>query len=958
MVVVIVAAVMLIPRERIVALAADQVRAATGRELTLAGELSPSFWPVLGVRTGPVTLSNADWAEAVNMVSANAAEIGVELMPLLSGEIKVTALRLVDPVVALEIGGDGQPNWVFGDATASQGGESGDTSDASSGERPKISLPEAVITNGKISFHDARSGQRIELAEIDLTAGLEGFDEPLNLSGSGLWNGERAEFSAFIDTPAAAMEGGKTVIRASLASNPANFSFDGDLQLAEEAALPLVNGKVSANLPNPAKAMAWATGARAPAGLADLGAVELDADVAATGAALRLETTGSVGYKGRSVGFDLKANGSEGWLDQQAFMVAASGQSDGLFQVSFSGPVSGLASGGGALAAKGTLRLKAGDLRGLAKWAGGTALDAPAGTLESAGLEARLELKGTDRIDLSGLTLQLDQTTMTGDAGVNLGGARPMITARLNSGPLDLSPFMGGESGAKSGGGSGGAAPGQGWSTDPLDLSALRAVDAQVAIRAVAVDLGDIEIGRSNIDARLENGKLEMKIGRVDAYGGGMSGTIMLVAGEEAQVATDLTVTGVQLRPLLNALAGFDSLEGLGAFRIKVNGRGRSMDALMNSLDGQGGLNLNDGAILGLNLAAMVRNLTGGGGAEQKTDFSAVTGTFDITDGVLNNTDFSFLGPLLRVIGTGTVDIGGQAQNFRLEPTAVASLTGQGGALEDTGLGIFPILITGTWSNPSFQPDLTAAIEGFLDDPEKTLDAVTGLIGEADPGQAAGALLGTVTGGGEDSPTGALGQVMGGVLGGDSGGSNEAQDSPAGALGQVLGGILGGSSAGDLGSGSTEAGGNDTSPKTGGALGGLIGALGGGLGGGSDQQGGGSVPQPTFGATQTEPAAGVSEAGSGGLAPIYAPLPVPAPANRKNLAALPGPASATIEQAPDESISVPSQQFTPKPATEQPAPEPQQVKPRTKDKEENPLKKLFDKDGALSPGQILKGLEK
>jgi hypothetical protein len=215
------------------------------------------------------------------------------------------------------------------------------------------------------------------------------------------------------------MEGGKTVIRASLASDPASISFDGDLQLAEDAALPLVNGKISANLPNPSKAMAWATGARAPAGLADLGAVELDADVAATEAALRLETIGSVGYKGRSVGFNLKANGSEGWLDRQAFMVAASGQSDGLFQVSFSGPVSGLASGGGALAAKGTLRLKAGDLRGLAKWAGGTALDAPAGTLESAGLDARLELKGADRIDLSGLTLQLDQTTMTGDAGVN-----------------------------------------------------------------------------------------------------------------------------------------------------------------------------------------------------------------------------------------------------------------------------------------------------------------------------------------------------------------------------------------------------------------------------------------------------------------------------------------------------------------------------------------------------------
>ena len=93
-----------------VALAADQVRAATGRELTLAGELSPSLWPVLGVRTGPVTLSNAAWGAAEHMVSASAAEIGVELAALLSGEIKVTTLRLVDPVVALEIGGDGQAN--------------------------------------------------------------------------------------------------------------------------------------------------------------------------------------------------------------------------------------------------------------------------------------------------------------------------------------------------------------------------------------------------------------------------------------------------------------------------------------------------------------------------------------------------------------------------------------------------------------------------------------------------------------------------------------------------------------------------------------------------------------------------------------------------------------------------------------------------------------------------------
>ncbi|HEY5718745.1 MAG TPA: AsmA family protein, partial [Gammaproteobacteria bacterium] len=177
-VVAVVAAVFLIPRERIVALAADQVRAATGRELVLSGDLSPSFWPVLGVRTGALRLSNADWAEAPDMVSASAAEIGIELMPLLSGEINVTALRLVDPVVALEVGSDGRPNWEFDSGTAAAGGGSG-------GARalPKIALPEASIANGLISFRDARSGQRIELAALDLKAGLAGLDAPLTLDG-------------------------------------------------------------------------------------------------------------------------------------------------------------------------------------------------------------------------------------------------------------------------------------------------------------------------------------------------------------------------------------------------------------------------------------------------------------------------------------------------------------------------------------------------------------------------------------------------------------------------------------------------------------------------------------------------------------------------------------------------------------------------------------------------------
>ncbi len=193
----------------------------------------------------------------------------------------------------------------------------------------------------------------------------------MNLSGSGLWNGERAEFDAVIDTPAAAMEGGRTSVRVSLASGPASVSFDGNLQIGEDAAFSFVNGEITADLPNPSAAIAWATGAGAPAGLADLGAVKLDGSVNAAEAALRLAISGSVGYKGRAVAFNLEADGAEGWHDRQTVTVAAFGQSVGLFKFTFSGPVStGPISSGGALAAEGPLKLTISDLRRLANGPG------------------------------------------------------------------------------------------------------------------------------------------------------------------------------------------------------------------------------------------------------------------------------------------------------------------------------------------------------------------------------------------------------------------------------------------------------------------------------------------------------------------------------------------------------------------------------------------------------------
>ena len=63
-------AVALIPAEKIAALALARLETLTGRKVTLEGSVRPSLWPVLGVQTGPVTISNADWSDAGPMFRA------------------------------------------------------------------------------------------------------------------------------------------------------------------------------------------------------------------------------------------------------------------------------------------------------------------------------------------------------------------------------------------------------------------------------------------------------------------------------------------------------------------------------------------------------------------------------------------------------------------------------------------------------------------------------------------------------------------------------------------------------------------------------------------------------------------------------------------------------------------------------------------------------------------------
>lgn len=420
----------------------------------------------------------------------------------------------------------------------------------------------------------------------------------------------------------------------------------------------------------------------------------------------------------------------------------------------------GSAKMGGTPEVSGTVDLDVPSIRELAAWTGNPiAFDRP-NTLGPLKIKGKAAVNGS-RASFTDAAISLDAINSKGELTANFGGAKPAFNGRLDVDRLDLNPYLPPESGAKPAAGARpaegpGAAPkNAGWSTDPIDLSPLRAANADLALSTGSLQYKKIAIGQAALGLKLQDGRLTADLSKLALYEGSATGRLSVDgSGQTPAVGMTFKLTGLQAEPALRDTIDFERLSGHVAGDIDVNTRGGSQKAMIEALAGKGDLHFTDGAIKGINLAAMVRNvssafLDSGARSEQKTDFSELGGTFTIAKGIVTNNDLAMKAPLIRLKGSGTVDLPQQSMRYRVEPEVVASVEGQGGR-DAGGIGV-PVMIEGPWSNLSYRPDLSA----ILKDPNKALDAVKGLV----PGQSGSGLPGILGGGssGSDSQTGGSG---------------------------------------------------------------------------------------------------------------------------------------------------------------------------------------------------------
>jgi AsmA protein len=289
-----------------------------------------------------------------------------------------------------------------------------------------------------------------------------------------------------------------------------------------------------------------------------------------------------------------------------------------------------------------------------------------------------------------------------------------------------------------------------------IDLSALKNLNAAGELRIGWLKLANVTSTNVRIKLDAKDGVAQLAPFSANLYEGSMSGSLKVDARSTPAIVFKQDMKGIAIGPLLIDAINNDMLSGKGSLNVDVTTQGGTVQALKKALDGTAAINLANGAVKGIDIAGTLRDIQSKintlksqtsveGDKTKQTDFSEMSASFKINDGVAHNEDLSMKSPLLRVTGSGDIDIAAQTINYLAKPTVVSTLKGQGGADLEALKGVtVPVKVTGTFADPKFALDFAGIATALAK--KKVLEKVGGEKGEAVQklleGDAAGGLEG------------------------------------------------------------------------------------------------------------------------------------------------------------------------------------------------------------------------
>ena len=309
---------------------------------------------------------------------------------------------------------------------------------------------------------------------------------------------------------------------------------------------------------------------------------------------------------------------------------------------------------------------------------------------------------GAQAMQMSALEAAIGPVNILGEATLALDGARPRITAALSTSEILVDLFLpriADETPAGAGVAAGAPAKtstASRWSSDPLDLSLLRAVDGEIELAARGLSYGSYRFQDPSLTLRLADGVLAINPLRGVLFDGDVSLRMRVEEGPALGIAANIALSGADIERALIESAGLDQVTGRFDLTGDLATLGRSQREMISNLGGNLSFAARDGVVRGvalgalsdrlkelnqaLDLLALIQTSLSGG----ETPYAVFQGTFDIADGIARSTDLSAVMEAAQGAGTAVVDL----PTWQMDLRTQARLTEHPGA-PAVGLDLF-----------------------------------------------------------------------------------------------------------------------------------------------------------------------------------------------------------------------------------------------------------------------------
>ncbi|WP_019625372.1 AsmA family protein [Thioalkalivibrio sp. ALJT] len=642
-----------------------EVKEATGRELTLSGPIGLTLFPSLGLRLEDVRFGNAEGFGDDPFAELDVVDVAVAVMPLLRRELEVQRVEADGVRLNLARDEQGRSNW--DDLLERAGSARDEAVGVDDDERTetetrlalqRIDVAGITLSNSRVRWEDRETGLRATLEPFNLQIGRfrPGMETRLDL---------------------------EAVLRAE----------GGELAEPLELALDL-SGLMNADLLNERYSVR-----------------RLSANLGVDGGGLQ-----------RAVGMTLETDVALEMADAMALRMER--LTLGLAEVRLTGFAELSELDSETPRVRTEMRTNTFNLKGLLADLG---MDAPETTDPDALTRMALDFSAhgsPQALNMDPFVITVDDTMLSGSADWDGRGERPLIRFDVSGEQLNVDRYLPpAVEDART----------EGANDDAdediaieLPLEALRGVDVDGSAALMRLDVMGMALRNIELQIRAEAGDWNIEPLNAEAYDGELTSRLRLDARHDVphyELAADLQ--GLDIGALLEDFQGDDArLMGIGNLELDIRTRGVQLSQLKAALNGSGNMRFEDGAVRGINVARVIRRAEARLRGERleedepnQTDFSELTGSFTIRDGVVHNDDLAASSPLLRVRGEGEADLNDEALDYRVNATVVGTLEGQGGRELDDLRGVnLPIRISGAFDDPSFRLDLAGALRARHED--------------------------------------------------------------------------------------------------------------------------------------------------------------------------------------------------------------------------------------------------